>query len=159
MPDNNANSSTKDFEVDRAFVRTKLVGRVDRAACRYCKNSAKPWERSWNTSFMREHLVNCKPYQDLLQSTVKDGDKRPRTMTMRQRIDEDEAARLERRPAIAVAKNPCYVAAAPKVIKQLISCTLKPSSLLAVRSPYLSLLSGWISSTLWDVIPQKVCSS
>jgi len=60
---------------------------------------------------MREHLVNCKPYQDLLQSTVKDGDKRH---VNEQQIDEVEAARLGRRQAIAVAKNPYYIAAAPK---------------------------------------------
>jgi hypothetical protein len=78
---------------------------------------------------------------------------------MRQQIDEVEAARLGEGKLSQLQRILIILQPLLKAIKQLISCTPKPPSLLAVRSPYLSLLSGLISSTLWDIIPQSVRSA
>lgn len=93
MPANRANCLTKDTEVERAFVRTKLIGKADRAACKYCKDSPDAYERSWNTTLLRDHLVLCNPYQDMLKETVKDYQKRPRSMTMRIELEEEKAGK------------------------------------------------------------------
>jgi hypothetical protein len=66
MPCNNVQSAKVDKEVDTAFERIKRPAKpTDWAKCKHCKNvkpPLRPYERTWNTSELRNHLAKCQLY-------------------------------------------------------------------------------------------------
>jgi hypothetical protein len=66
MPSNNVQSAKVDKEVEAAFERIKIPAKpTDWAKCKYCKNvkpPLRPYERTWNTSELRNHLAKCHLY-------------------------------------------------------------------------------------------------
>jgi hypothetical protein len=75
MGANNAQGSKTDREVEESFRRTRVPNGVDRAECKHCKDwkkTGRPYQRSWNTTYLRIHLAECTEYQDYLKSKNKD---------------------------------------------------------------------------------------
>ncbi len=70
MPCNNVQSAKVDKEVDAAFERVKRPAKpTDWAKCKHCKNvkpPLRPYERTWNTSELRNHLAKCQLYLDAM---------------------------------------------------------------------------------------------
>ena len=70
MPCNNVQSAKVDKEVDAAFERIRRPAKpTDWAKCKHCKNvkpPLRPYERTWNTSELRNHLAKCQLYLDAI---------------------------------------------------------------------------------------------
>ena len=68
MGASNVQSSKRDTEVAAVFQRKELPQQKKPiAVCKYCKNTKTPYLQAWNTTRLRQHLLECDPCHKVLQ--------------------------------------------------------------------------------------------